>query len=229
MTKIKICGLTREQDVDAAVLAGVDAIGFVMYAPSPRAVSIERAAMLAKRLPPFVTPVLLFVNELQANIHKACEAIPTTLLQLHGDDDIETPEFCVSLKRPFMKAARIPVGEETSFDLVKYAERYKDASAILLDTLVTGYGGGGKTFNWNSFNWSQLSTNVSLPLVLSGGLTPANAREGIALVKPWAVDVSSGVESARGIKDSQKIADFVAAVKQADYQESRSPSKSVAF
>jgi phosphoribosylanthranilate isomerase len=216
MTKIKICGLTREQDVDAAVLAGADAVGFVMYEKSPRAVSIERAAVLAKRLPPFVTPVLLFVNELEANIHKACEAIPTVLLQFHGDDDIETPEFCASLQRPFMKAARIPVGEEASFDLVKYAERYAEASAILLDTLVSGYGGGGKTFNWNSFNWSQLSTNVSLPLVLSGGLTPANVAQGIALVKPWAVDVSSGVESAKGIKDSQKIADFALAVKQAD-------------
>ncbi len=216
MTKIKICGLTREQDVDAAVLAGADAIGFVMFDKSPRAVSIDRAALLAKRLPPFVTPVLLFVNELQVNIHKACEAIPTALLQFHGDDDVETPEFCASLKRPFMKAARIPIGEETSFDLVKYAVRYKETSAILLDTLVTGYGGAGKTFNWNAFNWSQLSTNVSLPLVLSGGLTPANVIQGIALVKPWAVDVSSGVEAARGIKDSQKIADFVAAVKQAD-------------
>jgi phosphoribosylanthranilate isomerase len=128
MTKIKICGLTREQDVDTAVLAGADAIGFVMYAASPRAVSIDRAAALAKRLPPFVTPVLLFVNELQANIHKACEAIPTALLQFHGDETLETPEFCASFKRPFMKAARIPVGEEASFDLVKYADRYADAS-----------------------------------------------------------------------------------------------------
>lgn len=216
MTKIKICGLTREQDVDAAVLAGADAIGFVMYAASPRAVSIDRAAVLAKRLPPFVTPVLLFVNELQANIHKACEAIPTALLQFHGDETLESPEFCASFKRPFMKAARIPLSEEASFDLVKYANRYADASAILLDTLVTGYGGGGKTFNWNSFNWSQLSINVSLPLVLSGGLTPANVTQGIALVKPWAVDVSSGVESAKGIKDPQKMADFVIAVKKAD-------------
>ncbi len=218
MTKIKICGLTREQDVDAAVLAGADAIGFVMYAPSPRAVSIERATILAKRLPPFVTPVLLFVNELEANIHKACEAIPTALLQFHGDDDFETPDFCASYKRPFIKAARIPIGAETGFDLVKYALAYKDASAILLDTLVTGYGGGGKTFNWNSFNWSQLSTNVSLPLVLSGGLTPANVAQGIALVKPWAVDVSSGVEIAdlKGIKDPQKITNFIHAVRLAD-------------
>ncbi len=218
MTKIKICGLTREQDVDAAVLAGVDAIGFVMFDKSPRSVSISRAAELAKRLPPFVTPVLLFVNELQINIHKACEAIPTVLLQFHGDDHIETPEYCASIKRPFMKAARISVGEEASFDLVKYAAHYKEACAILLDTLVTGYGGGGKTFNWNAFNWSQLSTNVKLPLVLSGGLTPANVAEGIALVKPWAVDVSSGVEIAdvKGFKDPQKITNFIHAVRRAD-------------
>lgn len=212
MTKIKICGLTREQDVDAAVLAGADAIGFVMYASSPRAVSIERAAELAKRLPPFVTPVLLFVNELEVNIHKACESIPLALLQFHGDDANETPAFCQSFTRPYMKAARI--GE--AFDLVKYAIDYASAQALLLDTLASGYGGGGKTFNWNLFNWSQLSTNVKLPLVLSGGLTPANVAQGIALVKPWAVDVSSGVEGARGIKDSQKIADFALAVKQAD-------------
>jgi phosphoribosylanthranilate isomerase len=212
MTKIKICGLTREQDVDAAVLAGADAIGFVMYASSPRVVSIERAAELAKRLPPFVTPVLLFVNEQEANIHRACESIPMALLQFHGDDANETPAFCQSFSRPYIKAARI--GE--AFDLVKYALDYASAQALLLDTLASGYGGGGKTFNWNLFNWSQLSTNVKLPLVLSGGLTPANVAQGIALVKPWAVDVSSGVESARGIKDSQKIVAFALAVQQAD-------------
>ncbi|MDI9334978.1 MAG: phosphoribosylanthranilate isomerase [Cytophagales bacterium] len=212
MTKIKICGLTREQDVDAAVAAGADAVGFVMYAQSPRAVSIERAAELAQRLPPFVTPVLLFVNELEARVHKACEAIPTALLQFHGDDQAETAAFCESFKRPYLRAARIVDG----FDLVKYATEYSSAQGLLLDAYITTFGGSGTTFNWNAFNWSQLSTNVKLPLVLSGGLTPANVREGIALVKPWAVDVSSGVERARGIKDSQKIADFVLAVKQTD-------------
>jgi phosphoribosylanthranilate isomerase len=215
-TRIKICGLTREQDVDAAVAAGADAIGFVLYAPSPRAVSLVRATELAMRLPPFVTPVLLFVNESKANINKACEAIPQALLQFHGDDTIETPLYCASYKRPFMKAARIPAGDEASFDLVKYAANYKAASAILLDTLVTGYGGGGTTFNWNAFNWSQLSINAKLPLVLSGGLTPANVAQGINIVRPWAIDVSSGVESAKGVKDAQKIIDFIAAVRLAD-------------
>lgn len=215
-TRIKICGLTREEDVDAAVTAGADAVGFVLYAPSPRAVSLARAAQLAKHLPPFVRPVLLFVNETKSNICKACEAVPQALLQLHGDDSIETPAFCESLKQPFIKAARIPIGGESSFDLVKYAASYLDAQAILLDTLMTGYGGGGTTFNWNVINWSQLSTNVKHPLVLSGGLTPANVGLGIRLVRPWAVDVSSGVESSRGIKDPQKIMDFVAAVRLAD-------------
>jgi len=209
MTKIKICGLTREQDVDAAVAAGADAIGFVMYAPSPRAVSIERAAELAGRLPPFVTPVLLFVNERETYIHKACEAIPSAILQFHGDDDLESPDFCASFKRPYLRAARMCEG----FDLVKYAKQYTSALGLLLDAHVAAFGGSGTTFNWNAFNWSQLSINVNLPLVLSGGLTPANVIQGIALVKPWAVDVSSGVESSKGIKDSQKIADFVAAVK----------------
>jgi phosphoribosylanthranilate isomerase len=215
-TRIKICGLTRQADVDAAVQAGADAIGFVMYTKSPRAVSLEAAVRLASRLPPFVTPVLLFVNESQANIHEACRAIPTALLQFHGDDAIETPKYCASLKRPYLKAARIPIANEQSFDLVKYASSYNDASAILLDTLVTSYGGGGTTFNWNALNWSQLSTNVKLPLVLSGGLTPANVQIGIQTVKPWAVDVSSGVEVAKGIKDPQKIMDFIRAVRLAD-------------
>jgi phosphoribosylanthranilate isomerase len=208
-TKIKICGLTREVDVDAAVMAGVDAIGFVMYSQSPRAVSIERAAELAKRLPPFVTPVLLYVNALEANIHAGFEAIPQALLQFHGD---ETPAFCNSFNHPYLRAARIFEG----FDLVKYSQQYASAQGLLLDAHVVAFGGSGTTFNWKAFNWSQLSINVKLPLVLSGGLTSANVAEGIALVKPWAVDVSSGVERSKGIKDPQKIAAFVAAVRSAN-------------
>ena len=218
MTKIKICGLTREQDVDAAVAAGADAIGFVMYAPSPRAVSIERAAELAGRLPPFVTPVLLFVNERETYIHKACETIPSALLQFHGDDDLESPDFCASFKRPYLRAARMCEG----FDLVKYAKQYTSALGLLLDAHVAAFGGSGTTFNWNAFNWSQLSINVNLPLVLSGGLTPANVTDGILQVRPrcttLAVDVSSGVEVSKGIKSADKINQFVAAVRAADQQ-----------
>ncbi len=212
MTRIKICGLTREQDVDAAVAAGADAIGFVLYGASPRAVSLAQAVFLMRRLPPFVTPVLLFVNASQSEVHQACEMVPTAALQFHGDDAWETPDFCQSFAHPYIKAARI----SESFDLVKYALNYASAQALLLDALTEGYGGGGTTFNWNALNWSQLSTNVKLPLVLSGGLTSANVAQGIHTVRPWAVDVSSGVESAKGIKDPQKIHDFIRAVRTAN-------------
>ena len=223
-TRIKICGLTREEDVDAAVAAGADAVGFVMYEASPRYVSADRAAELAARLPPFVTPVLLFVNATLATITAACEKLPTALLQFHGD---ETPEMCLQPHRPFMRAARIPLDEIPAasgghFDLVKYAHDFKAAQAILLDAHVDGYGGGGKTFNW-----SLLPPNVNAHLVLSGGLTPANVTDGIVQVRPrcltLAVDVSSGVEVSKGIKSADKINQFVAAVRAADRQLAESP------
>jgi phosphoribosylanthranilate isomerase len=216
-TRIKICGLTREEDVDAAVAAGADAVGFIMYAPSPRFVGARRAAELASRLPPFVTPVLLFVNAAAADIAAACALLPTALLQFHGD---ETPETCLQAGRPFMRAARIPLDDTspaggTAFDLVKYAQDFKAAQALLLDAHVEGYGGGGKTFNW-----SLLPPSVSAHLVLSGGLTPANVTDGILQVRPrcktLAVDVSSGVEVSKGIKSADKIHQFVAAVRAAD-------------
>lgn len=215
-TRIKICGLTREEDVDAAVAAGADAVGFVLYAPSPRYVSVERAAELASRLPPFVTPVFLFVNASATEIIAACVRVPTALLQFHGDETLET---CLQAGRPFMRAARIPLENPASggasFDLVKYAQDFKAAQAILLDAHVDGYGGGGKTFNW-----SLLPPSVSAHLVLSGGLTPANVTDGILQVRPrcktLAVDVSSGVEVSKGIKSAEKIHQFVAAVRAAD-------------
>jgi len=216
-TRIKICGLTREQDVDAAVQAGADAVGFVLYGPSPRFVSAQRAAELARRLPPFVTPVLLFVNATAAEVQAACALLPQATLQFHGD---ETPAQCLALAagRPFLRAARIPAGAAArTFDLVEYAHTYAAAQAILLDTLVEGYGGGGRTFEW-----SLLPPSVDSHLVLSGGLTPANVTDGIRLLRPrcksLAVDVSSGVESAKGIKDAGKIRAFVAAVRAADTQ-----------
>ena len=218
-TRIKICGLTREQDVDAAVAAGADAIGFVMYPPSPRHVTLERAAELAHRLPPFVTPVLLFVNASATEIIAACARIPGALLQFHGD---ESPETCLQVGRPFLRAARIPLDDNPAagadrFDLIKYAHDYSAAQAILLDAHVEGYGGGGKTFNW-----SLLPQNVNAHLVLSGGLTPANVTDGILQVRPrcktLAVDVSSGVEVSKGIKCANKIQQFVAAVRAADEQ-----------
>ncbi len=223
-TRIKICGLTREADVDACVAAGVDAIGFVLYAPSPRAVSAQRAAELAKRLPPFVTPVLLFVNPSATEVIAACAAVAGATLQFHGD---ETPAFCTQMRqqtgRPYLRAARIPLGDDApSFDLVKYANNFSDAQAILLDAHVEGFGGGGKTFNW-----SLLPPNVNAHLVLSGGLDAANVTDGITQVRPrgltLAVDVSSGVEvlsdtpgsTRKGIKDATRIQQFVAAVRAA--------------
>ncbi|WP_353235289.1 phosphoribosylanthranilate isomerase, partial [Diaphorobacter ruginosibacter] len=174
-TRIKICGLTREQDVDAAVAAGTDAIGFVLYARSPRAVTADRAAALARRLPPFVTPVLLFVNASPNEVQAAAEAIPGAMLQFHGD---ESPEECWLAsgrgRYSYLRAARIPLGDgAASFNLVKYTQDHFQARAILLDAHVEGFGGGGKTFNW-----SLLPPSVASHLVLSGGLTPANVTDG---------------------------------------------------
>lgn len=218
-TRIKICGLTREADVDAAVQAGADAIGFVLYPQSPRFVNPERAGELARRLPPFVTPVLLFVNASPEFIAQGVAAAPNALLQFHGD---ETPADCVAAGRPFVRAARIPPGPAgAGFDLLKYASDFAAAQAILLDAHVEGYGGGGQSFDWNAFPWSHPLLNASSRLVLSGGLTPANVTDGIRLVRPWAVDVSSGVEMSKGIKDADKMLAFVAAVRAADTPPSR--------
>jgi len=214
-TRIKICGLTREQDVDAAVAAGADAVGFVLYEKSPRYVNIDRAAQLASRLPPFITPVLLFVNEAPLRVFECCGRVPGALVQFHGD---ETPPQCMEStgggRHPFIRAARIPL-DGSPFDLVKFASEHARARAILLDAQVEGYGGAGR-----AFDWSLLPPSVSAHLVLSGGLTPANVADGIAQVRPrcrtLAVDVSSGVEAAKGIKDPEKINRFVAAVRAAD-------------
>jgi phosphoribosylanthranilate isomerase len=229
-TRIKICGLTREQDVDAAVAAGADAVGFVQYEASPRYVPPARAAELARRLPPFVTPVLLFVNAEPAAVEAACDLLPTAWLQFHGD---ESPAQCLAASRggvrAYLRAARIPLEEGQPFDLLKFASDYSQARALLLDAHVEGYGGGGK-----AFNWSRLPPNVDSHLVLSGGLTPANVTDGILQVRPrcrsLAVDVSSGVEasapggaSLKGIKDAGRIHQFVAAVRAADALLARSP------
>ena len=219
-TRIKICGMTREQDVDAAVEAGADAVGFILYPPSARYVSADRAADLARRLPPFVTPVLLFVNEAPATIRAACGLVAAAVIQFHGDESVQD---CLDASgngaRPFLRAARIPLDDAQPFDLVNFASAYSSAQAILLDAHVEGYGGGGK-----AFNWSRLPANVNAHLVLSGGLTPANVIDGIVQVRPrcksLAVDVSSGVEldgpGNRGVKDPEKIHRFVAAVRAAD-------------
>ena len=220
-TRIKICGLTREADVDAAVEAGADAIGFVLYPKSPRAVTVDRAAELASRLPPFITPVLLFVNEDAPKVIASLAQVKGSIAQFHGE---ETPQQCEEAAGPgrfrYMRAARIPLGDAgAGFDLVKYASDYSHAQAILLDAHVEGYGGGGK-----AFDWSLLPPAVDAHLVLSGGLTPANVGDGIRILrtrcKTLSVDVSSGVEidgpGNKGLKDAGKIRQFVAAVRAAD-------------
>ncbi|MDC6168365.1 phosphoribosylanthranilate isomerase [Paucibacter sp. XJ19-41] len=203
-TRIKICGLTREADVDAAVQAGADAIGFVFYDKSPRYVTPARAAELARRLPPFVTPVGLFVNASDEQLAAGLAALPNMLLQFHGD---ESPQDCERAGRPWLRAARMNPG----FDLLDFAYHYSGAQAILLDAHVDGYGGGGKVFDW-----SLIPRNVPSPVVLSGGLHAGNVLTGVLQVRPWAVDVSSGVEQAKGLKDAALIQQFCAEVREAD-------------
>ncbi|GMU49649.1 MAG: N-(5'-phosphoribosyl)anthranilate isomerase [Candidatus Desulfobacillus denitrificans] len=203
-TRIKICGITRPDDARAAVELGADALGLVFYEPSPRHVSLEQAWEIARVVPPFVTLVGLFVNETKLTVRRVMEAVPIQLLQFHGDEE---ESFCRSFHAPYIKAARVRPG----LDLVKYAESYPTAQGLLLDAYVEGYGGGGKTFDW-----SLIPPSLPLPVILSGGLEAGNVAEAVHAVRPWAVDVSSGVEAAKGIKDAGKIAAFIAGVKHAD-------------
>ena len=206
-TRIKICGITREQDAAAAVAAGADALGLVFYAPSPRHVTPQRAAQLVAHLPAFVTSVGLFVNEPPDVVRSVLAQVRLDLLQFHGD---ENSAYCSQFGRPWIKAARVKRG----LDLLEYARAFataSGASGLLLDADVAGYGGGGKTFDW-----SLIPPSLPLPLILSGGLHPGNVAQAVRAVRPWAVDVSSGVEAARGIKDEQKITEFIAGVRDAD-------------
>ena len=203
-TRIKICGLTRPDDVRAAVDAGADAIGLVFYPPSPRHVELAQAATLAALIPPFVTTVGLFVNADEAQVRRVLDAVPLQLLQFHGD---ESEAECARYGRPWIKAARMRPG----VDLLEFAACHPGARGILVDAFVDGYGGGGKVFDW-----SLIPDGFDRPLVLSGGLTPDNVSEAVRRVRPWAVDVSSGVESAKGIKDARLITAFIAGVRNAD-------------
>ena len=207
-TRIKICGFTREADVDAAVEAGADALGFNLWRGSARHVDLARAAVLASRLPPFVTPVLLFVNATAGEVAAATAAVPQALLQFHGD---ETPTQCEAAGRPYLRAARMGEG----FDLLDFARSWRAEStllqALLLDAHVEGYGGSGK-----AFDWSRIPPSVPCPVVLSGGLSPANVTDGVLRVRPFAVDVSSGVEQVKGIKDADLMRRFCEAVREAD-------------
>lgn len=203
-TRIKICGLTRQQDVVDAVNAGADAIGLVFYPPSPRYVAPQQAAQLASLVPPFVTTVGLFVNADPAFVRDVLQQVPLQLMQFHGD---ETEEDCARFGRPWIKAARVRPG----LDLVEFCASHRGASGLLLDAFVDGYGGGGKVFDWK-----LIPDKLACPVILSGGLEPSNVGAAIRHTRPWAVDVSSGVESAKGIKDAALIAAFIAGVRDAD-------------
>jgi len=203
-TRVKICGMTRVQDVQAACEAGADAIGLVFYPPSPRCLTHAQARALRDALPPFVTPVALFVDPSREQVEQVLDEVRPGALQFHGD---EPPEFCERFGLPYLKACRIREG----VDLLEYLRPYKGASGWLADAFVEAYGGVGETFDW-----SLLPHQRPRPLILSGGLTSDNVREAIRRVQPWGVDVSSGVESAKGIKDAAKIAAFMAEVRNAD-------------
>lgn len=203
-TRIKICGLTREDDVEAAVAAGADAIGLVFYPPSPRAVTPELAAQLCRAIPPFVTVVGLFVNASRDDVARVCGRVPVQLLQFHGD---ENEADCLGHGLPYMRAVRMRAG----VDLLNSAADFPSAAAILADAYAEGYGGSGKTFDW-----SLIPARCAFPLVLSGGLDPDNVAEAVRSIRPYAVDVSSGVEVSKGIKDADKIKRFIAGVRHAD-------------
>lgn len=203
-TAIKICGLTRREDLLNAISAGADAVGLVFYKPSPRYVNLAKARELARWVPPSVCMVGLFVNATEEEVRTVLNAVPLDLLQFHGDED---EAFCKQFGRPYLKAARMAPG----FDLLEYANRFPSAQALLLDAFVEGYGGGGQTFDW-----SLIPKSLPLPIVLSGGLNPDNVTEAVRVVRPAGVDVSSGVEQSKGIKDAVKITAFIAGVKEAD-------------
>ena len=210
MTRIKICGITRSQDALAAATSGADALGLVFYDKSPRHVSIQQAVQLAEAIPPFVTLVGLFVNPSEDEVQEALRQAPLDILQFHGEED---PEFCIKFKRPYLKALRVKAGT----DLIQCAARYKGARGLLLDAFVEGTHGGTGA----SFDWTLIPPGLPLPVILSGGLHAGNVAEAIRRVRPYAVDVSSGVESAKGIKDAAKMAAFIKEVKNIDLQLSR--------
>jgi phosphoribosylanthranilate isomerase len=209
-TRIKICGITREQDVSAVAGNGADALGLVFYEKSPRSVSLLQAEVLARCVPPFLTVAGLFVNPSVDHVSEVLAKVPLDVLQFHGE---ETPEFCRQFGKPYLKAIRVKPG----VDLVECATRYAGAQGLLLDAYVEGTQGG----TGESFDWSLIPRDLALPVVLSGGLHAGNVAEAIRRVRPYAVDVSSGVEAAKGIKDAAKVAAFIKEVNNVDLQLSR--------
>jgi phosphoribosylanthranilate isomerase len=207
-TRIKICGITRAQDARSAAQAGADAIGLVFYPPSPRYLSVERAVEIRDALGPFVQTVALFVNPDAAQVAQVIGRVRPAMLQFHGE---ETPEFCAQFGTPFVKAYRVRSGVSAGEHALEYLRPFSRAAAWLFDSHVPEYGGVGETFDW-----SQLPATQERPVILSGGLSRENVAGAVRRVRPWGVDVSSGVESAKGIKDAAKIAAFIAEVRNAD-------------
>jgi phosphoribosylanthranilate isomerase len=209
-TRIKICGIRVPEHALVAADAGADAVGLVFYGPSPRYVQLNQAAAVVAVLPPYVMAVGLFVNAAEGEVRESLNAIRLDLLQFQGD---ESPEFCARFGVPWVRAVRM----EEGVDLVEYARRFSGARALLLDAHVPGEAGG----TGRMFDWSHIPRDLPMPIILSGGLTPANVGRAVREVKPWAVDVSSGVESARGTKDPRKIVEFIRSVRIEDAATSR--------
>lgn len=202
--RVKVCGLTRVEDVFAAAQAGADAVGMVFYPPSPRFIGIAQARRLRDAVPPFVSTVALFVNAPAGEVMRVLDAVRPDLLQFHGE---ETPQYCRSFGVPYIKACRVRPG----VDLLEYLRAFPDAAGWMADAYVDAYGGTGTTFDW-----ALVPAVLDRPLILSGGLTKDNVAEAIGRVRPWAVDVSSGVEIAKGIKDAARISAFISEVQHAD-------------
>jgi phosphoribosylanthranilate isomerase len=213
-TRVKICGITRVEDARVAVDCGADAVGFVCYPPSPRFVEAGRLRELAAALPPFVTPVLLFVNATADDVLACLAQVPHALLQFHGD---EARADCEVYGRPYLRAVRMGEG----VDLLDCFESFPSATALLADAPAAGFGGGGAVFDWARLPPLQ---RRALPLVLAGGLNESNVMDAIVRVRPFAVDVSSGVESAPGIKSAARLRSFFAAVRAADRRGATEPS-----
>lgn len=214
-TRIKICGLTRPEDVSAAIAAGADALGFVFYDKSPRWVRPQQAGALMAGLPPMVTTVGLFVNATPGEVAATVAAAPVAMLQFHGDESAQQcAEAAAAANRPFLRAFRVKPDTQPD-ELLEYERRYRAASplfsSLLLDTYVDAYGGAGKVFDW-----SLIPKELAPRVVLSGGLSVSNATGAVASVRPYAVDISSGVEASKGIKDAARIAAFIEAVRAAD-------------
>jgi phosphoribosylanthranilate isomerase len=204
-TRVKVCGITRGPDALAAAQLGVDAVGFIFWRTSARYVDPKLAGQISRGLPAFVTPVCVFVNPSRGEVDATLDHLPTATLQVHGE---EPAEFCERFGRPWIKAARMKPG----LDLVEYFAPYAGAAAWLIDAFdERAYGGTGVPFDWN-----LLPRELGRPWILSGGLTAANVTEAVQRVRPWGVDVSSGVEAGKGIKDAAKIAAFIAGVRNAD-------------